>query len=574
MSVRIRSISTGLAMLMVVGLLVVACATQPAPTPVPGKAEPAAKSAEPAPDKPAAAPAAAAPKPAAPQMGGTLVYARPSLGPALDPHHPAVPENGAAVEMMGAGLVTKDLTTGDPIPYLAEPWKVSDDGLTYEFKLKKNIKWHDGTPLTAKDFVYTIQRARTNKSPWPAMAYGRISSEQAPDDQTLIIKLSEPNAALLSQLALAVSFFQPIPKQAVESLGDKFATQPVLSGPYKFKEMQTGLKLVLERNADFNWGPAWQPGPSYPQNLEFRVVKEYATMLAGLESGEIDIVDDVQAKDVARLKATGKVQISPRLSPGMDPTIIMNTSKAPWDDVRVRKAVNLAMDRQAMIKVVALGLGLEQKGPIPASGYGYWSGVDKIGYGFDLSQAKALMKEAGYTPGSSGILEKDGKPLKFTMKALDYDPYNKVAQIVKEQLKALGIDADIQLQPRPEALADASAGKYDLLVMMVPGAVPDARATMNSLFHSTRAGTTNIMQVKDPDLDKLLDAALRTIDPAKSMGYAAEAQKMAVEKAYSVPLYQPQRFLGATTRVKGLIVNEKTSYPYPQLQMAYVEGGR
>jgi peptide/nickel transport system substrate-binding protein len=200
--------------------------------------------------------------------------------------------------------------------------------------------------------------------------------------------------------------------------------------------------------------------------------------------------------------------------------------------------------------------------------------VEQIGYGFDLNQAKALMKEAGYTLGSGGILEKDGKPLKVTMKALDYEPYSKVAQIAKEQLKELGMDVDIQIQPRPETLADASAGKYDLIVMMIPGAVPDARASLTTFFHSARVGTTNMLQVKDPQLDALLDAALKATDTAKGMEYAAQAQKLAVEKAYCVPLYQPKRFVAVSNRVKGLVINAKTGYPYLQLQIGYIEGGK
>ncbi|MBI3915086.1 MAG: hypothetical protein HY327_12985 [Chloroflexi bacterium] len=475
---------------------------------------------------------------------------------------------------LGIGLVTRDLKTGAFVPFLAESWKISADGLTYEFKLKRNVKFHDGTPLTAKDYVYTIQRHKDPalKSPTAQRSWGSVASAEAPDDYTLILKLSAPDATFMFGLALTPAFNQPIPKPAVEKMGAKFTTQPVLAGPFKFKESQTGFKIVLERNPDFDWGPPGASHPPYIQTLEYRSVSDYATILAGLESGEIDIAE-VQAKDIDRLTATGKVHIEPLYTLSFDPTVAMNVNKAPWDDVRVRKAINLALDRQALIKVVQLsGRAEERRGPVAKGAVGYWQGVEKIGYGFDLNQAKALMKEAGYTEGSGGVLEKDGKPLKFTLKAWSQNPYPTVAQVVKQQLKALGIDLDIQLGPVTEVQPEMQSGKFDLGVVNMTGQ-PNGIALMRETFHSSYINALNLNRVNDPQLDELLDASLRASDETRALEFVAEAQKLAVEKAYSVPLYTVNKFYAVSNRIKGLVSNEYT-FRYPNLFNAYIESGK
>ncbi|MBI4320911.1 MAG: ABC transporter substrate-binding protein [Chloroflexi bacterium] len=567
----VRVWSMAVALLLMGALLVAACGTQPAPTSAPSKVEEVAP-AKAASDKPATAPPA--PKAAAPQVGGTLVWAVPAIAASLDPQSQGGVENAFPLNYLGSGLVTRDPQTGAVIPSLAESWKASEDGLTYEFKLKKNAKFHDGTPITAKDYVYTIQRHKDPalKSPTGTREWGAVASAEAPDDNTLILKLSKPDATFLFGKALTPARAQVLPKVAVENLGDKFATQPVLSGPFRLKELRTGLKVVLERNPDFQWGPAYHSESPYLQNLEFRQVKDYATILSGLEAGEIDLAS-VQAKDADRLKATGKVSILDYYNAIMHPAVYMNLSKAPWDDVRVRKAINLALDRQAMIKVAALGHGVEQKGPLPKWVYGYWPGAEQIGYGFDLNQAKALMKEAGYSPGSGGTLEKDGKPLKFVLKVNTHEGFNEtVAQMVKEQFKALGIELDLQLAPRDETNADMIAGRYDLGIGY-NATEPNGITLMRTMFHSSMMGTWNFSQVRDPKLDDLLTAAITTASEAKGLEYLADAQKLAVEKAYVVPLYTPKKFYALNNRFKGVTSNEYT-FNWPVLTTAYTEGGR
>lgn len=552
--------------MMVFVLLSSACASQP--TPAPGEA-----TTSPVATKPAAA--TTVPTSVSPTVGGTLVWALPAIAfDGLDPQSAAGRQDDYILSYLGAGLVTRDLNTGAIDSYLAESWSVSDDGLTYTFHLKKNIKWQDGTPLTAKDYVYSIQRHLDPalKSPTGKRSWGSLASYEAPDDYTLVLKLSAPDSTFLPGVALSPAYNQPLPEHAVESLGAKFATQPVLAGPFKFKDMQTGTQITLERNPDFDWGPPGASHPPYIQNLEYRQVKDYATILAGLESGEIDMAE-VQAKDIGALTATGKVHVEKMSTFGYNPTLAINTSKSPWDDVRVRQAINLALDRQAMIKVVQLdGFVGPRFGPVAKGAYGFWPGVEQIGYGFDLAKAKALMKDAGYVPGSDGVLEKDGKSLKFNLRAWSEEPYPTLAQMVKAQLNSLGIALDIQLGPRTDVTSELVSGNYDLGVVNMDGQ-PNGVALMREVFHSSYINALNVNRVNDPQLDKLLDASLHATTEAKALEYSADAQKLAVEQAYSVPLYTAQRFIAVSNRVKGLVSNEYT-FLYPNLFNAYIVNGK
>lgn len=569
-----RVLSLAVLGLIVVALLSVACAAQPTIVPAPA-ATTASTTAPATTAPPTTAPAATtAPKPAGPQVGGTLVFVQTFMDyNGLDPHSPGARAASVVLNFLESGLVTHDLMTGKIVGSLAESWNVSADGLTYDFKISKNAKFHDGTPITVRDYAFSIQRHKdpATKSPTAERCWGSVASAEAPDDNTLVIRMKTPDNAFIRSLDFTPFFCGPVPRHAIEQMGERFAQVPVLSGPFKFKEMQPGVKVVLERNPDFTWGSPPNTGPAYIQYLEIREVPEYATVLAGLEAGEIDLAD-IALKDVNRLTATGKITTVSAPTRGMGLTLAINVSKAPLDDVRVRKAINLAMDRQAMSKVISNGLNRERRGPVGPGDFGYWPGVEQIGYGFDLIQAKALMREAGYVPGSSGILEKDGKALTFTLKATAATPYDQLALLVKEQLKVLGIEVDIQQGPLANVNVDMRQGKFDLATGPISG-TPNGVQLLNEVFHSSQIGGINVNRVSDPKLDELVAGARAATDEKTSLDLAAQAQKLIIEKAYSVPLLETRRYYAVSNRVKGLVANENT-IAVPDLTGVYLEGGR
>jgi peptide/nickel transport system substrate-binding protein len=423
----------------------------------------------------------------------------------------------------------------------------------YTFKLNKKVKFHDGTPVTANDWVYTFKRAKdaTTKSPVTASYLRSARSAEATDDYTYVVKMANPDFYQIESFSDGL-FMSPLSQAQVEKWGDQYGRHPVSVGPFKFKEWITGQKIVLERNPDFTWGPQYTKGtPTYIQTLEFIFLPENATRLAALEAGEIDVAL-VEPQDLARVQAMGKFQTFEWVFAGISPCVEMNTEKPPLNDVRVRQALNLSVDREAMIKTVALGQATVQYGPISSSVAGYWPGIEKIGYGFDLPRAKDLMKQAGFTAGSDGMLQKDGQPVAITLLAPSYNEvWVKVGQVLKEQWKALGITINLSSQGDVASITQQMrAGEYQ---MGVTGWGNTSAMLMGGMFFSGFINVLNDARINDPDLDKMLMGFIYTGDKEVNAKGAQDVQKYIIEKAYIIPLYSPKRTVVVSNRVKGVL---------------------
>lgn len=528
------------------------CGATAPPTTAPTKAAPTAVPSTPVP-----------PTPKGPTVGGKLVVTE--LEPNTLDAHKAI--SGGVLFRMGSYLVQMS-PDGKYTPDLAEGWKVSTDGLVWDFAIRKDAKFHDGSPLTAKDFAWSYQRVKdpATKAGVAGRFLTAVDKIEAVDEYTLRLTLPAPSFPLL--YGLTYSYMQPLSKAAVEKRGDQYGQHPVGVGPYKFKEWLVGDRIVLERNPDFNWGPAFAKnrGPYYIQTYEVRFIPELSTIVAGLETDEISYTD-LPAREALRLKSLGKHQVFSFMNAGFGPGIWLNVTKQPYDDVRVRKALNLAVDRQALVDVVTQGTSAPLYGPLSNTVIGYWQRVEKIGYKFDLAQAKSLMKDAGYTADSQGMLSKGGQQLKLTIHTVSEDILVKTAEMLKEQYKALGVEIEIKVVGDSAMwVAQCRGGGCDMSLYYVTGAEADL---LYLLHHSKAVGTLNFAMVKDPELDRLLEATRTTTDPEKRQAVVNDAQKHIVEQAYLIPLFAKMNFLTLTNRVKGAVV-APGNYPL-YLQDAYFE---
>jgi peptide/nickel transport system substrate-binding protein len=486
-----------------------------------------------------------------PQVGGTLVLGYESEPPTLDIH--LSPYCGREFRHLGATLISKDPKTGEYLPYLAESWEMSEDGLTWDFHLREGITFHNGDPLTAEDFRWTYERVLdpATQAPTAGQPLGPVDSVEVVDDHTLRLVLSQPFYPLLENLELP--FTQPLSKRAVEEWGDQYGRHPVGVGPYKFKEWVTGDKLILERYADYDWAPPFlHAGPAYIETIEYRYIPEYATMLAGLEAGEVDFAEIVLAKDVERLRELGTINVYEAYMGGMRPYVSMNVSQAPFDSLEVRQAFNYAVNKDALIQIVAGGHGVPQYGPASHVTHGYWDGVEEIGYRFDPEKAKGLLEEAGYTMGSDGIYEKDGEPLHIVLKAEPVAPFNKVAEVLQQQYREVGIDVEIEQQEYSLMQGDLMGGTYQAAVY---GYDYTEFYVVWVFFHSDNIGALNFVRQENPELDGYLDSSAYELDPEKRQEAVNEAQRVIVEQAYAVPLYTPTFFLPMNARVKGASID-------------------
>jgi peptide/nickel transport system substrate-binding protein len=539
-----KKISRFLFVFLAAVLLLAACSPQPAVEAPATEEQPAAEDTAPAASSPTEAPTAApTAEPTAEPVslvGGTLVWVLSAEPITLDWHKADFMQEYTIDTYMSAALLALSPDM-EIVPWLAESYTISDDGLVYDFTLRQDVKFSDGTPLTANEYAWSFNRSidPETASPVAAANLGPISSVEAVDDYTLRLTLASPFAPLLFNLT-DPGYMGPLSQAALESLGDDaFSRAPVGVGPYIMEEWVTGDHVTLVRDPDYNWGPAFNEntGPYNLQKIIFRFISEDATKLAGLEDGEISF-GSVQAKDVQTYEDAG-FTIFTQPFKGMNGDISMNVSKPPFDDLNVRQALNLAVDRQAIIDVTYLGAAEPAYGPLSSPQLGYWTGVEEIGYGYDPDRAQQLLEDSGYTLNADHKFEKDGATLAFTLQYFANPTLVSIAQILDQQLNDFGFDVTIEQVDPGTMWQNLGMGEFQAAVAGYTA--PEADSILYPLFH-TGGGLNWVTWVSDPDLDTLLDANRGETDPAARQEILNQVQKRIVEQAYIVPLTVPQSF--------------------------------
>ncbi len=381
-------------------------------------------------------------------MGGTLRIALPSDVTSLDLHKTSRGDDALVVgQWFNATLVTQN-ADGEYIPYLAESWEFSDDGLMWTFNLRDDVMFHNGDPVTAHDFVWTYERALDPDlaSPGTGRRLNGMTFE-APDDYTLVFNFPAPAISLLQFVNWG--YMAPMSQRAVEELGAEYELNPVGTGPYKVVEVRPGEGVAMERWDDYNWGPEFfdgaNTGPYNFDRIEFSILPEEATRIAALESGDIDYVNGISNPlDVAILEAAGvTVQQAPF---GQVRMIYIQNHVPPFDDALVRQALNYAVNRQEITQIVTDGADQISRGPISPGMLGYDPAIEEqCGYHFDLDRAKELMQEAGYTYGDDGMLiTPAGEPFSLTLIGEPVDSGTAYMEVLQSMWRELGLDITLE----------------------------------------------------------------------------------------------------------------------------------
>ena len=289
---------------------------------------------------------------------------------------------------------------------------MADDQKTWTFKIRSGITFHDGTSLTAASFKATYERAMAPEtaSPGAGPLLGVIESISAPDEKTLILQLKEPSAPLLSYL-IQPNVTQPLSMAAIEQYGKEYGRNPVGVGPWKFESWKTGESITLVRNEAYKWAEPFAKvqGPPMPDKLVIKFIKDAQTTIAALESGSIDIAS-ISAKEAKEYRSNGKFEVLEATKLGVN-FIQMNLENEILQDLRVRQALNMALNKKAIIQADEQGEGESAFGPLPRKMFGYDPAVETYGYPFNVEEAKKLLEDDGWKTGAGGIREKDGKPL-------------------------------------------------------------------------------------------------------------------------------------------------------------------
>jgi peptide/nickel transport system substrate-binding protein len=540
--------------------LLAACgpATPAAPTTAPAK--PAAEPTKaPAAGGPTTAPAQktapAETKPAAkegePVRGGNVLFVHQQIPSSMDANVWTATNAARIMRQIYDPLIWQP-EGGKFAPGLAEKWDLSPDGKTYTFSLRKDVKFHDGTPFNATAVKATYDRI--NDPATKSLQSGRLGPydrTEVADEYTVKIVLKEPFTPLLSNLsehALA-----PASSAAVQKLGSKYAMNPVATGPFKVKEWPDNNTLVLERNTDYKWAPSFwaNQGAAYLDTITYRFAEEPATRQIALENGEADIVDAPPAQDYKRIKDSGKFTTNDLIVPGMPEFNNINITRPPTNELAVRKAILHAVDRQALADLVFFGVYPPAYGPLTKGSWAYSKELESM-YPYDPAKAKQLLDGAGWKEGSGGIRTKDGKPLRVRHITTAGGFTQKAAEFVQAQLREVGFDAVVEAMAYEATVKRFTDNEYELYRLFF--ALIDPHDSFFLAYHSSQiegGGQFNRTRVQDPKLDALIMQGGTETDVTKRKEIYAQIQKEIMEQAYILPNFDTVLIHAMQKHVRG-----------------------
>ena len=481
-----------------------------------------------------------------PKPGGTITLGLSAEPDTLDIHKTNMSASEVVTRLIGGALLSMDPETKEIKPYLAESYSISDDQKTWTFKIRSGVTFHDGTLLTAASFKATYERAMAPEtaSPGAGPLLSVIESISAPDDKTLILQLMEPSAPLLSYL-IQPNVTQPLSMAAIEKYGKEYGRNPVGVGPWKFESWKTGESITLVRNEAYKWAEPFAKvqGPPMPDKLVIKFIKDAQTTIAALESGSIDIAS-ISAKEAKDYRSNGKFEVLEATKLGVN-FIQMNLENEILQDLRVRQALNMALNKKAIIQADQQGEGESAFGPLPRKMFGYDPAVETYGYPFNVEEAKKLLEDAGWKTGAGGIREKDGKPLSLQLlTAMN----SQGIPLIQSMLKDIGVEIKVQNAELGSVLDLSAKGQFDLNVLGYTDLDPDI---LYLFMHSSQIGGLNHSHIQNPQLDALLEKSRTVVDPVQRQQIFTDIQKIAVEQAYWIPYSEEKTFLAVNKRVHG-----------------------
>ena len=489
----------------------------------------------------------------------TLVYGLTLSPSGIDPHLNASAELGIPLSSVYDTLIFYNQETDEFVPGLAESWTVSDDGLTYTFHLRDDVRFHDGTAFDAEavraNFEYTLDPDHHSQK--AASMLGPIESIEVPDRLTVVIQLEEPFAPLLNSLA-QVYLGMASPAALEEWGSDEYQFHQVGTGPYKFIEYVPNGQLILEKNPDYAWAPEiYQRETARVERIEFRFYEDPATRSIALSSGAVDILGEVPAHDAIRLTKNREFSLYPIPIPGQPLHFFFNTKKSPTDDIHVRQALIAAVDREKIIETVFGGQSPLAQGPL--STHHFDLNMEEKTLEFDPDTAAHLLDEAGWRRGSADqIRSKDGARLELRIIAPKWGSNSETAQLIKADWEALGAKVHLDIAPGFGQLKEMqSDGDYHAIGLNFFGTDPD----LLRAFYSSD-GVYNWHGFVDDDLDRLLLEGAQISDIDSRRAIYAQISKLIQENALILPIRDYVNLVVANEAVEGLHYAAEGWFPH------------
>ncbi len=448
----------------------------------------------------------------------------------LDPHfHNETPTNSVNYNIFD-GLVNfdKDL---NPYPVLAESWEVLDD-VTWQFKLRRNVAFHNGNPFTAEDVVWSFQRAKTSEKSGFKGSISAIKAVEKVDEHTVNVITNGPFPILLRKL----TYLRIMDKESSETLTDEaLGLKPVGTGPYQLVRWQRGQSLVLKANDSYFLGkPAID-------NVEIRPLTNDSTRVAAMLSDAVHLINRVPVRDVDRIKANGKLQFFMR--PGLrliylqmdhereKSPYVEGVDRNPFLDVRVRKALYYGIDEDAIVKHIMGGFAEPAGQYYPAAVNGHDPSVTRPGY--DPGKAKALLKEAGYENGFTVTLDSPNDR---------YINDEKIAQAVASSLAKIGITVKVNAIPKASFFPKANDADSSFNLIGWACSDGDGSAFLDGCVHTYDQekgyGRYNGGRYSNAEVDALIEKSATVLDAKERGKLLIEAMQLALlEDQNVIPLH-------------------------------------
>lgn len=492
----------------------------------------------------------------APKQGGDIVVTYKDDIATLDPAIGYDWTNWSMIKSLYSRLMDYKPGTAELIPSLAESFEVSPDGQTYTFKMHKGVKFSNGREVKSADVKWSIERAVNPKTQGPGAGFfgaiagfedvsgGKsetLSGIETPDDYTVVFKLSRPDATFLH--VLAINFASVVPKEAVEAAGGDFGKKPVGSGAFVLKDWVIGQKMVFARNPDY-----FVKDTPHIDGFTVEIGQEPLVALLRLQKGEVDIAGDgvppakfLEVKngpDGANILVDGE-----QLHTGY---ITLNVKVKPFDNVKVRQAVNMAINKERITRILN-GRATPATQPLPPLMPGY----DKsyTGYAYDVEGAKKLLAEAGFKDGFETILY-----------STNTDPQPRIAQAIQQDLAAVGIKAEVRSLAQSNVIA-AGGTEGEAPMIWSGGMAWIADFPDPSNFYGPILGCAGAVQggwnwswYCNPEIDKRAVAADSMSDPAKAAERQAAWGKIFTDimaDAPWVPVTNERRVVAKSLRMGG-----------------------
>jgi 4-phytase/acid phosphatase/peptide/nickel transport system substrate-binding protein len=466
------------------------------------------------------------------KQGGSITVGLELDIPGFDPLKVGVFDTAA---LTAASSIFDTLTTlddkGVTQPKLALSWSSSEDFKTWTFKLRPGVKFHDGTPFNAEAVKANFDRQKDPANKCRCAFYiAQIKDAQAPDELTVIFNLNDPSVNFPAIITIPSSNWAMQSPTAWKTKGDEYNRNPVGTGPYILKSWSAGDRMVLERNPDY-----WNKGRPYLDRLVLKPLPDAQSRFASLQSGEADIIwdDEFDADNIQKAQKDPKLKVHTYVGSGAT-VYAFNTKTPPFDDVRVRQALVMSIDRKKMSQAITNGLARPASNPF---GDGSWVKCKDDGaLPFDIAKAKALLKDYG-------------KPVDFKMIVTATPRGRTVGQVLQQFWKQVGANMEIEQVDQATVVPRAFMRQFQL----TPWRIIDLADPDTQMFANFRTGSpVALANYSNPDLDKLLDRARVTPDQAKRIEDYCAISRHVNQQAIWFWTFQNTYYALSSSKLKGL----------------------